>query len=620
MSNPANPLAKYRSYSYHHLLIACNSTTAVERLTTSTDLNTLIENRDPQSKYKKHYVGKKQVGDAFVEDDDGAGEYVILINSITDAEFFIDDVNWTTIISPSGSMTATTSVVTEGSIKVLEPAGGRLFKVIQDMFVELRTDGTTTQWLLKTVFVGYPMDINVTEPQIIQDTKPFPFMLTDIKAEHTEVGSVYDFSIVGINNGASKLPYSGRVHELSQTFKYDAPDLLSVFGALQETIKNEYQIFYDKYVKENLKDAGTLNPIPVTYVFGLHPLYQSKEYEINQNSNTLSDTGTNDSASTFAFPPKSHIEGNIQMILNKCTKIKDDGLDGITGSGLTEWDGKRALPKIYSTITVEAPTKENKNGKYEVLFYIAPREIIQSPFDSTTVGEDVDRRNVIEFDYLFTGKNIDILEFNMNIELGLSFYQTLGESSNLPTGQLTKSSNESKGTAKKDLGSDNFVLFPYTRNKNPEVGHDKKEAIKSMKYRDLLARQAGIETAESSVRILGNPCLLNDFIQPPSGLYSSTEAATTTDDTEASCADKWQQTPVLVKINIRYPDENYGKDKSVIDNYWYDDYYYLYAIENTFTKGEFTQNLLMFSQPQESVTTDPVENEQVETDNSTDEV
>jgi len=77
MSNPENILARYRTYSYHHILIACESTQVAEVLANDTNMYRYMITAGTQ-RFSKQKAQKN------------AGDYVVISHGMTDADFIVD--------------------------------------------------------------------------------------------------------------------------------------------------------------------------------------------------------------------------------------------------------------------------------------------------------------------------------------------------------------------------------------------------------------------------------------------------------------------------------------------------------------------------------------------------
>ena len=122
MSTPENILSKYRTYSYHHVLVACESTSVAETLAKSGNLYKYI-NAPGDEQYTKNSISRNP------STNSGGiiGDYIIITNNMVDSNFFIDDLKWMTVVAPTPPKKGEdfeqfASFAVEGSMVVTEPA------------------------------------------------------------------------------------------------------------------------------------------------------------------------------------------------------------------------------------------------------------------------------------------------------------------------------------------------------------------------------------------------------------------------------------------------------------------------------------------------------------------
>ena len=145
MSNPSNPLSNFRTYTYHHILSICDNvktaTTAAQNTNISQYLNTSTSN-----------LTESDV--SVVKNKDGSsGKYVLLVNSLKDARYSIENLKWESITGQIGddNIDNYTSMATEGSITITEPLGLRFLNEVQNAYKLLNSDPTACVWMIKTI-------------------------------------------------------------------------------------------------------------------------------------------------------------------------------------------------------------------------------------------------------------------------------------------------------------------------------------------------------------------------------------------------------------------------------------------------------------------------------------
>jgi len=575
MSNPENKLSKFRTYSYHHVLVACENTSVAEELAKTVNMYDYLYDKT-QNRHKKKNVS--------------SGGYVVIANGLVDSDFVIDEVKWISVIAPQPSKKEVeqfASFAVEGSMEISEPRGVNFLNVISTTCDTLETDPTGLVFLLKTFFVG---DADRESVDYISTIKPIAFLMTDISSVFDVTGSVYSIEFVSITNGAAKLPqYVAGADRTS--LKLD-PSLKKSFSLLEGIINTHYMTHYNKLKKSAEESGRPLVGRPIKYEIILGPDYS--EYTVDQDPEYLKNHGlAKGEAGILGFAQKPSIESAIFDILKRSTQYGDDAVGRNT-------NGKKYVPKITSTIDSD---KEDYKVIYKIIRTEVPTSTIERIYDND--ADFVKEGNAIVFDYFFSGKNTDILEFNIQMQMGLMFFQTI------TTADSTLSSqNESEKKGQTGSGSS-----PNARADNPSKGprintpipfssivkrpKDKNTnfPLKSTDFQSLLARHAAIEMLDAKIKIVGNPALLNSMAQLPADIIDEPNLV----QQDNNIFREWSTSPGLVKVNIFMPSDDNDTDYS--QKFWYDGWYYIIEVEHVFSGGEFTQVIEMLSLPLEQYVT-----------------
>lgn len=108
IENKLLELQRFRSYSYHHILVVANTTSAAEAAVGKTsvsigaggDLGSLLH-PSVDNKYEPIVT-------------DSGGSYMVLINGMTDAEYLIQAIEMEMIIDPNATMSNAHAAFVEG--------------------------------------------------------------------------------------------------------------------------------------------------------------------------------------------------------------------------------------------------------------------------------------------------------------------------------------------------------------------------------------------------------------------------------------------------------------------------------------------------------------------------
>ncbi len=602
MSKPTNPLSYYRSYSYYHVLLICDSSDTAESVATETALN----------KWQHPFPGERDpnLGPFTPRIAANGGKYCVLINGSTDAAVAITDVNWnSTTIGNAVEGDKGTSIAMEGSLAISEPKGILFMDMIVLCCRTLGVDTSMVSWVLKTFFVGYKDDDSHDH---ITDIAPLMFIATNITASFTEQGGVYDIQFVAISYGQARLPQFSKI---GKSINMKGGDTLkSTFDNLEREINENYQAnfqcVYDKVasVDPDKKITSTLRPI--IYKIIVESPYDSEKYTVTDQPTILKDSSNCAEPVNLSIPGGTSIEQAIHDIMAMCIQYKKESEKGAE-------DGNKYQYKILSTV----PTSISESGlsKYEVVYNIIRLPVAQTITisDFSASGSELDKqlqKNVIEFDYIYTGHNIDILDFNMKFNQGLYYMQvaTTSDSYKSPfsTSKVytdTTKNNILTNSARMGAPIKNTPVFFDTILKSPSSKNtiDSSATIESAFN---LSKASSLDSLAVVVKIVGNPLLLNS-LNKNSGPTSVINADSVKSQVPGDIFPDWGRIPSYAKVHIKMPRNNddlslftgaslasptASDDRSdyAVD-FWFDGYYQVVRVANHFEGGEFFQIIEM---------------------------
>ncbi len=106
MSTPENPLAKYRSYSYHHILIACDNEAAARFIRGSNAIDAFRQiGTEQQQEIPDQTLKLRPIPE--IDETTGKetktriGAYVVILNGMVDTTYVVRDVEWFTATATS---------------------------------------------------------------------------------------------------------------------------------------------------------------------------------------------------------------------------------------------------------------------------------------------------------------------------------------------------------------------------------------------------------------------------------------------------------------------------------------------------------------------------------------
>jgi len=611
MSNPPNPLANFRTYSYHHILIVTDGMKTASELSNSSDL--LLFNRPnvhPDARYNARFL-----------DDAGENGYVTLIDGMQDVTFFVESIKWETIVAPSGksggSKRASTLEV-DGEMTIIEPLGVKFLEVLTNVGSELGTDPSGFIFLLKTIFVGHHHD---GRQELISNVRPFLFTMIDVKAVMDASGTTYNLTLVGVNNGTAKLPQISRIADGINLSIPSGASVRVALGLFFDEINKRYAEFKKK-LSEQLQAAKSTINVGADFRSVRYEIATDDTYEeyVAADNNTTPESDTPGDA-VINCGKNSTIENSIQRIMDSSKQVMDD-------AAKKNKEEKKFIYKIASTILPDL-VGDDMVVQYTVHRYEEITQTSSKPLEPIA-GE------FIEFDYMFTGRNVDVLEFDIKMDMGMSFFQTVATAAsglgNQTGGSVDNTKVISKSVAKDTVAREvvpgktpspqrsvnplnaaanqpttttqapkqvpkkkiKTPLFLGTTIKDPVI-RNKRNPLESATFDALLSRHAAYENVECAMKIAGNPQLLDETTPQPIEVQQGGIQQDGTDNNDDNTGmQKMFTTPALIKVNVKFPDNN---ELTGVTDFWYKGFYNLYSITQNFDNGLFTQDIQMFSLP-----------------------
>lgn len=579
MSNPHNILAKFRTYSYHHILAVADCTGTALELSESPVLSDAFMTRSPNDRLVVHQTKS-------------GGNYIILIDGLADARFVIQSVNWATVMAPEPGAAVSSTIETDGEMRIVEAQGVRLLNVLAQASNLLSSDPTGLIFVLKTIFVGHTDDGGT---EVITNIRPLYFIIIDIQGEFTEAGAEYKIGFVGMCNGAAKLPYVNEIaSQVDITNRYQGNVVTSLQDVFEKVLQERIASLYDLEVSrlqvlyQQLGITGSVEYSyrRVKYKFELDDQYKS--YTFGTNEKLVRQNDKDDPI--LSFSENTTFENIIQGIMMSSKEVVEEA----------SREKEKYLFKITSSI-------ESTQEEYVVTYFIHRYKQDTPTVDAAVAsGEKFEPPpgSYITFDYIFTGKNVDIINFDIKMEMGLAFFQILGTTSNIPSQGEYVSAPEAS-VAKGAGGAENAKANPSknvaVRRKTPlflggqnrnAIIRNKKLAVSTINFQSMMSRWAGIENIQAKMTIAGNPQLLDEMSVSPKELRAG---GTETPKEGETIQPSWMKAPQYVKVNIMMPGE--GGTEDYAETFWFDGYYQLFFVNNSFNNGLFTQELEMFSIP-----------------------
>ena len=618
MSKPSNQLAKYRSVSYYHVLALCDSSQTATALAAETSSDVWQHPMSPDATVEDTtFMGRYSVKSL----PSDTGRYCILINGATDANFTITKASWTSFTAASATMNdRNTSLALEGQISISEPKGVVFLDQVVNCCLQLGVDSANTFWVLKTFFVGYTAVPGQDDGiEYITDIPPIIFITYDVAGNFSVSGGEYELSFVAAANGASRLPqFSKSVTSINLK---SADSFAGTLTSLETNVTENYNRYYDCVYSqieaipgaEDLKNS--LRRVNYKITCGFPYVNEdgtpNTDYIVSDQSIQLKDHPECSSPSNIHISSGISIEDAIHRIISMCPRIKGEASDGV--------DGIKYTTKIHTWVEskpiLPGSTVLEFSVGYRVERQMQPRSVTFDAFNGSSELTEELAKNVIEFDYLYTGKNIDILDFDIKMNMGMVYLQgmTIANPYKHP-GQAVPI----KGTtlSEQDLSRYNGRNIPVFFGTQPKTSSikDTQNVRQTAQHAYSLTKHASLEMLEATIKITGNSQLLGS-INNTSSPEKVRDGQTRVDKEDGFARfSNWSLSPSFAKINIKMPRNNNdislftgqqtSSDSSASNDYavdfWFTGYYYVYGIQHVFDNGEFYQVLEALGIPEKN--------------------
>ena len=401
-----NQLDKFRSYSYYHILAVC-ATNGLQNVAPIFENNAEVLKliNTPTPKNEDGYRLSLAVGDS----GDTLDSYFILCNGMQDVDFVVDSLVLEAVVQGTPISTGSQALIgLNGEIVIKEPHGVKFLNVYRAICTELNTTAEGLLMIIKTIFVGETHSIGGQPSRIdtVLDVPPVYGNITSFKIGVTELGSTYTAIFSNCVGGIAHLP----------ALSSSASGILVQGGG---SVQDMLNLVANRYTEDAVANFNQLQPDIAT---NKHPIkYQIiVDESIQQVRGWSTDLMRNARQSAAGgnqptlVPPNVALDGAIQYIFDSCAEYL-----------------KQATANTVDSFYYRVVTSFVSNGDgTDILYRIVPhyfnirRDVVNDMVAATDAENAlIDVPGVVIYDYMFTGKNVDIESFDMQIDEGMSFFQ-----------------------------------------------------------------------------------------------------------------------------------------------------------------------------------------------------
>lgn len=422
-----NILHRYRVFTYRITLAIVSDKEAATQSYKQTGFDWIV--------FQNH--GKVPEGADIAGGNASLGKIQNFLNAVNDMstnqperkyDFFLDE------LTVKSYMSGVKDWATELRLKILEPYGMDTF--LKNILTGLGEKGyrdfsRSCNFVLKIDFIGYPD--NSEDPEIVPfSTRYYPLCITDLDANLSAQGTVYEIKAVPMNDTA-------RFEDVNLV-----PKVVGVSGNTVEEVMNSLQLALNSWAQKMEEESGMqYNRYKIVFVnesgrevkrtkIGMFPMFDPS-----------TDTGPRDTlkAKTSYVTPVKVAELNSQGqaeepkivlsidakagLLNiidniicdseyVVTNIREEFANGKDKDGNIAW--WRVIPSIKN---LKWDAARNNYSK-EVTYKIAPRSVHYSKLtslvkpDVISPASDFEKTTARKYEWQYTGNNKDILNFSIN--------------------------------------------------------------------------------------------------------------------------------------------------------------------------------------------------------------
>ena len=308
---------------------------------------------------------------------------------------------------------------------------------------------------------------------------------------------------------------------------------------------------------------------------------------------------------SFQFPQSSSIEQIIEELVIVSSYGRGAAQAQPDADGMINWYRIHTQTFLVPDEEVRRQTGENpKVFVYAVVPYKVHSSVFSNASQPSVAVEALATKAAKTYDYIYTGKNDDILDFE--IQFNNSFYKALGtningsgDSRNATRDGASNPNNanfdNAGGTDSPTYGGDAGVRETPNPNVTGKIGgstNDTPEVQVARAFNEAIVNN-GVDMLTMDLTILGDPFYLAD-----SGVGNYNSPPLAQQYTEDGTMD-YQRGEIEVELNFKTPVDYNSEDGSIVfpsidDNVpigAFSGLYKVITVQNSFSGGKFTQEL-----------------------------
>lgn len=435
MSTPTNRLAVFRSYTYFHVLVACDSADTVSSLVTNgtfNDITALNSVTRENNQRAVQYVTGNQQG------------YIVMVDGARDADLQIEEIIWDSYLMNYGSdPSEALPFAFNGTLKIFEPRNVSFINTLIKTSQMLGTnDILSMPFIIKTYFVGVTDGLDnsgVPQQQVISDIDPLTVYVTNITAVIDQTGTTYEVTFFNMGDGLTGLTQYRELNAGNIGIAPSSGQMSTVMQKLESKLNEAALADYTNILAQARTDQSNTSPnAPLTpgqnlikrqFKILLCPPYTDPKYVVDCIP-AVTQTGGAGESPAISVAPASDIYKVFKDIFQYCPAIGTDdnyvNLPGAPGPGslsrgtTSTQTGITIFPRVYAQVTRSVTGTQGTTKIYEelVTFIVAPYRLPYGQKAETISGDPSVPaiNNQLIFDYYYSGNNVDIITFDMKFD------------------------------------------------------------------------------------------------------------------------------------------------------------------------------------------------------------
>lgn len=438
-----NPLDKFQSYSVHYLMLACRTTEAADVFATAND--------DKNASASLEAITRtKNLGDqVIIQGNPKVKDVYLVLDTRRFSQFTVENVKYDVYINGLQTGASTSNLATELQMTILDSVGISFANFMQWLLSEqMKTNFDGLIFMLRIIFVGHNAD--GTSVTVQSETIPMILTRMDINLDYAKGAYSLDF-LPNMNFKASKLQRYMTISTATQCKTSGAGNTLG--SAIED-------------FEKTLNTASTAYYFKIQEILGVKPGDKMKGRLVKYMI-TLPDGKKGESWADFPMSGPSigsAEELKFPKVGSASAEVKDEKT-GVISNVFVTADAGRNITDVIDKILSQVPriaelgnfkSKEVNDQNAKVTFY---KQIVGISSDDDLIivhvdivefevynvfaarganakaqitgnadnlynevkeeGSNIVRRvpkDFFEYDFIFTGKNKDILNFDLKLQ------------------------------------------------------------------------------------------------------------------------------------------------------------------------------------------------------------